>query len=113
MAYHNGNGRVLDRVRGVAPFAREPGPGPGPGPGARPGAAIAADIASQSPTRGAAMRSRSAFPELDCVSDRLPPETLAEAKRRAVQVGVGAERVLIAAGLIEEDSYLVALAQWL
>ena len=56
---------------------------------------------------------RSPFPELDCVRDRLSLGVVAAVERRAIQLGVGAERVLIAAGFIDEESYLMALAQWL
>ncbi len=49
-------------------------------------------------------------PELDCLRHRLPPETLAVAAERATELGIGADRVLIAARVIGEDAYLVALA---
>jgi cellulose synthase/poly-beta-1,6-N-acetylglucosamine synthase-like glycosyltransferase len=52
-----------------------------------------------------------ACPELDCLRDVLPSALLAAAERRAAEVGVGADRVLIAAGLIDEDAYLRWLAQ--
>src|SRR6476660_6011043 len=58
-------------------------------------------------------RQRSAFPELDCVRNRLPLRVLAAIERRAIEVGVGADRVLIAAGICDEDSYMMALAAWL
>ena len=44
---------------------------------------------------------RRAFPELDCVRDRLPLKVVAAVERRAIATGVGADRVLIAAGIIE------------
>jgi hypothetical protein len=56
---------------------------------------------------------RSAFPELDCVRDRLSLGTMAAVERRAISLGVGAERVLIASGFLDEESYLVALSRWL
>jgi cellulose synthase/poly-beta-1,6-N-acetylglucosamine synthase-like glycosyltransferase len=62
---------------------------------------------------GAPRRSRSAFPELDCIRDRLSLGLIAAAERRAISVGVGADRVLITHGAIDEDSYAVALARWL
>lgn len=52
----------------------------------------------------------SACPEIDCVRGRLAPGLLAAAERRAQEVGCGADRVLIAAGLIEEEAYLNALS---
>lgn len=55
-------------------------------------------------------RRLSACPELDCVRHRLPPDTIAAAERRALELGVGADRVLIAARAITEDAYVVALA---
>jgi cellulose synthase/poly-beta-1,6-N-acetylglucosamine synthase-like glycosyltransferase len=58
-------------------------------------------------------RSRSAFPELDCIRDRLPLGIVAWAERRSLAIGAGADRVLITAGIIEEDSYIRALSQWL
>ena len=38
------------------------------------------------------------------------PAVRAEVERRAIEVGVGADRVLIALGLIDEDDYIEALA---
>jgi len=52
-------------------------------------------------------------PEIDCLRHLLPPATLAAAELRAAEIGVGADRVLIAAGDISEDAYALALAQWL
>jgi cellulose synthase/poly-beta-1,6-N-acetylglucosamine synthase-like glycosyltransferase len=49
-------------------------------------------------------------PELDCVRSRLPPDLLTWAERRALELNVGADRVLIAARAITEDAYVVALA---
>jgi hypothetical protein len=51
-----------------------------------------------------------AFPEIDCVRRTFPWRTIAWAERRASEIGVGADRVLIAAGLISEERYLAALA---
>jgi cellulose synthase/poly-beta-1,6-N-acetylglucosamine synthase-like glycosyltransferase len=58
-------------------------------------------------------RQRSAFPELDCIRDKLPLRDIAMAEHRSIEIGVSAERVLIAAGIIDEDSYFRALSQWL
>jgi len=49
-------------------------------------------------------------PELDCLRDRLPLATLAAAERRAAAVGVGADQVLVAAGIVSEEAYLTAFA---
>src|SRR6185437_4268083 len=51
--------------------------------------------------------------ELDCVRSRLGADLLVAAERRAARIGVGADRVLIAGGLIGEEDYLLALGEWL
>lgn len=51
------------------------------------------------------------FPEIDCVRDRLSSALTAAAEARAARLGVGADRVLIAAGTLDEESYLHALAE--
>src|SRR5262245_60528093 len=56
---------------------------------------------------------RNAFPELDCIRNRISDGLLAAIERRAIEVGVSADRVLIAAGILDEDSYMMALAGWL
>lgn len=48
-------------------------------------------------------------PELDCLRGRLPADVLAAAEERAQKIGTGADRVLIAAGAIDEKTYLRAL----
>jgi cellulose synthase/poly-beta-1,6-N-acetylglucosamine synthase-like glycosyltransferase len=58
-------------------------------------------------------RARSGCPELDCLRGRLPPGTLAIAERRANALGIGADQVLISAGIVSEDDYVRALAGWL
>ena len=55
-------------------------------------------------------RALNTCPELDCVRHRLPPGVVAAAEQRARALGVGADRVLIAARAITEDAYVVALA---
>ena len=50
------------------------------------------------------------FPEIDCVRATLAPGVAEAAEQRAKRLGVGADRVLIAAGTIGEDEYLRALA---
>lgn len=62
---------------------------------------------------GPQRRARSRCPELDCLRGWLPPGTLATAEQRAVALGIGADRVLITAGVISEDEYVRALAAWL
>lgn len=53
------------------------------------------------------------FPEIDCVRATLSPAVARAAERRATRLGVGADRVLIAAGTINEDDYLRSLARQL
>ncbi|MBI3702856.1 MAG: glycosyltransferase, partial [Rhizobiales bacterium] len=50
------------------------------------------------------------FPEIDCVRSLLAADVLAAAEQRAAALGVGADRVLIAAGRLSEETYLRALA---
>jgi hypothetical protein len=49
-------------------------------------------------------------PELDCVRAWLSTETAAAAESRARKVGTGADRVLISAGLLDDEIYVRALA---
>jgi len=49
-------------------------------------------------------------PELDCVRALIAPSALAKAAQRAADIGTGADRVLIAQGLISEEAYVRALA---
>lgn len=53
------------------------------------------------------------YPELDCVRRLLAPAALALAERRAERLGIGADRALIAARLIDEEAYLQALGRQL
>lgn len=48
--------------------------------------------------------------EIDCVRSLLAAKVIDAAERRAAALGVGADRVLIAAGEVSEDVYLRALA---
>jgi cellulose synthase/poly-beta-1,6-N-acetylglucosamine synthase-like glycosyltransferase len=48
--------------------------------------------------------------ELNCLSGVLPPATLHAAAARASALGIGADRVLIALGIISEDAYLQRLS---
>ncbi|HEY1473039.1 MAG TPA: glycosyltransferase family 2 protein [Pseudolabrys sp.] len=50
------------------------------------------------------------FPEIDCVRALLSASVIDDAERRAAAVGVGADRVLIAAGKLSEEAYLRAFA---
>jgi cellulose synthase/poly-beta-1,6-N-acetylglucosamine synthase-like glycosyltransferase len=52
----------------------------------------------------------SRFPELDCVRGWVNEHTVAVAEQRAREIGTGADRVLIHAGVIDEDIYLRLLA---
>jgi cellulose synthase/poly-beta-1,6-N-acetylglucosamine synthase-like glycosyltransferase len=65
------------------------------------------------PGEGALSPQESRCPELHCVRSRLGPALLAAAERRAARTGVGADRVLITGGLIDEEDYLHALGEWL
>jgi hypothetical protein len=48
-------------------------------------------------------------PEIECVGALLPADAIDDAAQRAARLGVGADRVLIAAGKLSEDAYLRAL----
>jgi hypothetical protein len=54
-------------------------------------------------------RTLPACPELDCIRHLLPSGIIAAAELRATEVGVGADRALIAADIISEEAYLAAL----
>lgn len=58
----------------------------------------------------AARRGLALCPEIDCIRGRYPPGVLAEAERRAGALGVGADQVLVAAGGLTSDAYVMALA---
>src|SRR4051812_20495098 len=53
------------------------------------------------------------YPDLDCLAGRLPSRVLLAAAIRSERVGVGADRVLIASGAIDEETYVRALAEHL
>jgi cellulose synthase/poly-beta-1,6-N-acetylglucosamine synthase-like glycosyltransferase len=66
------------------------------------------------PLDPARIRSRLALcPEIECIRPRISPGMLAAAQLRAAEIGVGADRVLVAAGEIGEEPYAQALAQYL
>ena len=46
------------------------------------------------------------FPELDCLRGHLPAAVLAAAEQRAARLATGADRILIAAGTLDEEAYL-------
>jgi cellulose synthase/poly-beta-1,6-N-acetylglucosamine synthase-like glycosyltransferase len=98
MVYRRGSGAVLDRaVEGnwaAAPSIVATIPGARPAPTAR---------------RPAAPR-LPRCPEIDCVRDRLLAGALALAELHALEIGVPADHVLCARGLIEEEDYVAALA---
>src|SRR5689334_14073042 len=101
MAFESSAGPARDRVGQHAPA---------PPPMVR--LPVAARRTFAATTQGAARRSRSAFPELDCIRDHLSLGIIAAAERRAIGAGVGADRVLITHGVLDEDTYAVALARW-
>ncbi len=54
---------------------------------------------------------RAEFAELDCLRGVLAPQVLQAAQQRSQELGIGADRVLIARGIISEDAYLQHLAR--
>jgi glycosyltransferase XagB len=66
--------------------------------------------APRSYRRVEALRAASAFPEIDCIRNLLPARLIAAAERRAMVIGLSADRVLISADAITEDAYLAAFA---
>ena len=66
----------------------------------------AAAFASLAP----ALDSETRCPEIDCLRGTLDGDVIAAAEERATKVGVGADRVLIASGVIDEETYLRAFA---
>ena len=51
------------------------------------------------------------FREIDCVRQRLSSKIIADAELRATRLGIGADRVLVASGALDEESYLRALGE--
>lgn len=51
------------------------------------------------------------FPEMDCLRARLRSSVLVQAEQRAAALGTGADRVLIAAGALSEEDYVLALSE--
>ncbi|WP_346295858.1 glycosyltransferase [Rhodopseudomonas sp. P1] len=91
-----------------------PWPGPPRFLAARP-ALVSNDNYPDEQWRGATDRQSEAIaaPELDCLRGVLSPALLQAAARRARDLDIGADRVLIQQGLIEEEAYLRYLARWL
>jgi hypothetical protein len=54
----------------------------------------------------------SAFPELDCIRGQVASEAIAAAQKRSVEIGLGADRVLISSGAITDEDYVRALARF-
>jgi len=52
------------------------------------------------------------YGELDYIRHRLPSRLIDAAERRAAELGVGADRVLITAGAISQEDYLRAFSAW-
>ncbi|WP_157223403.1 glycosyltransferase [Rhodovulum sp. PH10] len=65
------------------------------------------------PPDGTARRGVDPCPELDCVRHLLSPAVLAAVARRALDLGVTADRVLVTSGLLTEETYVRALARHL
>jgi cellulose synthase/poly-beta-1,6-N-acetylglucosamine synthase-like glycosyltransferase len=105
LAYRNGGGAVRDRSResGWSAAAARP-----------PFAHYRATGATGLPRNRGLSRSRlPRCPEIDCIRHLLPPGELALAELRAIEADIGADRILIAAGAIGEETYTLALAAWL
>ncbi len=52
-----------------------------------------------------------ACPEIDCLRGRLAAKAIDAAEDRATRIGVGADRVLITAGTVSEESYVRSLSR--
>ncbi len=70
----------------------------------------AIDLSAALLTGAAADVSPHRCPEIDCLRGVFGAEAIEAAERRAAMIGIGADRVLIAAGAIDEENYLHALA---
>lgn len=93
-----------------------PGIARGPEPKARKGAAPCRVPAEGAVRPGHRPSGRSGpdgalASELDCLRSVLAPAVLQAATRRAIELGVGAERVLITRGVIDQDGYIRHLAR--
>ena len=86
-------------ARGDAPAAGTPAGSPS----IDPSLAGAADLWATGPEAG---DDDHGFPELNCLRGHLPGAVLAAAEQRAARLATGADRVLIAAGTLDEEAYL-------
>ena len=105
MAYRETDGAVIDRPRNEHWPALEAAPSivPIQTPG----------LDSDSPVRPRSGTSSRRCPEIDCIRHLFPPIVLDLAEFRAAEADVGADRVLIALGILSEETYVAALAAWL
>ena len=103
MAYRNGGGAVIDRAVTDDWTAATAAPSIVP--------ALPHDRHAAAPARPPPVRPKlPRCPEIDCVRHLLAPGVLALAELRAAETGAGADRVLITAGDISEETYVAALA---
>jgi hypothetical protein len=98
MAYRGGGGGVINRARGDNWDA------PGTTPSLVP--ALRRESTDDPPPEIYPHR----CPEIDCVRHLLPPKLLARAESQAEAVGVNADHVLIASGILSEEAYVATLA---
>ena len=77
-------------------------------PFARPSESRATSRPPRSHRPGA--RANPAYPELDCIRYRLSPGILDWAEQRAERLGLGADRAIISAGILDDETYVRALA---
>ncbi len=87
-----------------------------PAPPAAPRAALETRTGRERPPSADTPFSKSLFarcPELECVRGLVSEAVLALAAWRSETIGVGAERVLIADGDLDEQTYVEVLAGWL
>jgi len=78
----------------------------------RPFARPSESRATSRPPRSHRLRARAnpAYPELDCIRYRLSPGILDWAEQRAERLGLGADRAIISAGILDDEAYVRALA---
>jgi cellulose synthase/poly-beta-1,6-N-acetylglucosamine synthase-like glycosyltransferase len=102
MAYRDWGGAVIDRARGEHRTADTAVPSIVP--------ALPVGRHGKPDGGGPARHWRPDCPEIDCIRHLLPPWIVALAELRAVEADVGADRVLVAEGVIGEETYAIALA---
>lgn len=99
MAYRVRNRRVADR----RPAALQKG---------IPAPSIAVERQAWPPDLASGRRPEPvACPEIDCLRGRLAAKAIDAAEDRATRIGVGADRVLITAGMVSEESYVRSLSR--